>query len=123
MKFSSVLVSHITFVVISFNPAFAASTLSATDIVSQQRANGSSCAKNETGKITKVDVISGKEVARITKEQMKVDSSKRFVIIYSQRGKIKDYSIWQETVAADVTASDLSAKLVGKAECVMEPQH
>lgn len=122
MKFSSVLVSHITFVVISLNPAFAASSLSATDIVRRQLQLASSCLNNETGKITKVDVISGKEVARITQGKMKVDASKRFLVIYAQRGKIKDFFIWQEAVAADVTAPDLSAKLVGKAECVMDPQ-
>lgn len=122
MKFSSAFVPHITFIVISLNPAFAASPISATDIVSRQREQASSCSNNETGKITKVDVISGREVARITKGQMKVDTSKKFVVIYAQRGKIKDFFIWKETVAADVTALDLSAKLVGKAECVMEPQ-
>ena len=69
-----------------------------------------------------MDVISGKEVAKLTKGQMKVDPAKKFAVIYSQRGKIKTYDIAQATVAADVTGADLAAKLVGKPACVMEPQ-
>jgi hypothetical protein len=53
---------------------------------------------------------------------MKVDPTKKFVVIYSQRGKVKANDIPNATVAADVTSADLNAKMVGKPACVMEPQ-
>lgn len=122
MKLASTIKGLIALVVVSSGSLFAASDLSAADIVSSQQSVVAACSKNEIGKITKVDVISGKEVAKLTKGQMKVDPTKKFVVVYSQRGKIKATDIPNATVASDLTAADLSAKLIGKPACVMEPQ-
>jgi hypothetical protein len=122
MKFARTINGLIALCLVSSGSVFAASDMSAADIVGNQRSEVATCSKNEIGKITKVDVISGKEVAKLTKGQMKVDPTKKFVVVYSQRGKIKATDIPNATVASDVTAADLSAKLIGKPACVIEPQ-
>jgi hypothetical protein len=118
MKLALKLASLIALVVIGTGPAIARPDLTAADVVSHQD-YAADCDKKNIGKITKVDVITGKEIAKLTKGGMKVDPSKKFAVIYMQRGKVKDYFIEDWALAADVTGADLTSKLAGKPACLV----
>lgn len=96
--------------------------LSAAEVISRNLNNTAGCQAGEIGSITKVEVISGKQVGKLTRGGLKVDPAKMFVVVYSKRGKAQTYAVSPDPVTASVKGADLTAKLIGKPACVADAQ-
>lgn len=83
MKVTLNLLGLTALFLIGTGSAVAGPDLSGDEFATRYLATPLGCAKNEIGKITKVDVVSGKEVAKLTKGQLKVDPTKKFAVIRS----------------------------------------
>ena len=99
-----------------------AKDLSLDDIVKNQKMAASSCGKDEQAKISRAEVLSAKQVLKMTKGQASyVQTGKKYLAIYGDPKKKWQLNIGAQEVQDDLTSEAVTEKLKGMPECFVDP--
>ena len=100
----------------------AAKDLSLDDIVKNQKLSASNCAKEEQVKISRVEVLSDKQVLKMTKGQASfAQKGKKYLAIYGDPKKKWQLNIPSGPVQDDLTSEVVTERLKGMSECFVDP--
>ena len=99
-----------------------AKDLSLNNLVENQKGLGGTCGKDEQAKVTRAEVITDKQVAKLTQGQgFPVKKGKKYLVTYGDPKKKWQFNISPGPIQDDLTSEMVSEKLKGNIECFVDP--